>query len=61
MDTLEKPELIASIHHIARFLKSGIPIYNSEVSDKAGRETRRRKTQATAKRFAFYANVQTFS
>ena len=43
---------------IARFLKSGIPIYNSEVQDTAGRKTRRkrRRTQATAKRFAFYTN-----
>ena len=28
MDTLEKAELTASIQHIVRFLKSGIPIYN---------------------------------
>ena len=39
---------------IARFLKSGIPIYNSEIQDTAGRKARR--TQATAKRFAFYTN-----
>ena len=31
MDTLEKAELTTSIHHNARILKSGIPIYNSEV------------------------------
>ena len=30
MDTLEKPELTTSIRHIARFLKSEIPIYNME-------------------------------
>ena len=30
MDTLEKAELTASICHIARFLKLGILIYNSE-------------------------------
>ena len=44
MDSLEKAELTASIRHIAKFLKSGIPIYNSEVPDMAGRKTRRRRT-----------------
>ena len=38
IDTLEKLKLIASICYIARFLKSGIPIYNSEVADTAGRK-----------------------
>ena len=52
MDTLEKGELTTSIRHVARFIKSGISIYNSEVTDAAGRETRR--TQAIAKRFLFY-------
>ena len=57
MDTLEKSELTSSIGHIARFLKSEIPIYNSEVPNKDGRKTRRRRrTQAIAKRFAFHAN-----
>ena len=55
IDTLEKAELTASIRHIAIFLKSGIPIFNSEVPDTAGRETRRRRrkrrTEAIAKRF----------
>ena len=53
MDTLEKAELTASIRHIARFLKSGIPIYDSEVPDNAGRKGRRRRTQAITKRFPF--------
>ena len=44
MDTLEKAELTASIRHIARFLKSEIQIYNSEVPDTADRKTRGRKT-----------------
>ena len=57
MDILEKAEFSASIRHIARFLKSGIPIYNSEVPDMAGIKTRRRRTQAIAKHFAFYANA----
>ena len=43
IDTLEKAELTALIHHIGRFLKSGIPIYNSAVLDTAGRKTRRRR------------------
>ena len=41
MDTLEKVELTASIRHIAIFLKSEIPIYNSEVP--TGRKIRRRR------------------
>ena len=55
MDTLEKVELTSLVRHIARLLKSGIPIYNSEVQ--AGRKTRRRRTGAIANRFAFYANA----
>ena len=31
MDTLEKAKLTASTHHIALFLKSRIPIYNSRI------------------------------
>ena len=54
MDTSEKP-LTASIRHIARFLKSGRPIYNLEVPNTDGRKSR--ITQATAKRFAFGANT----
>ena len=57
--TLEKAELTASIRRITRFLKSGIPIYNSEVPDTVGRKTRKRRIrpQAFAKCFAFYANA----
>ena len=55
-DTLEKVELTALINHIAIFLKSAIPIYNSEVPDTAGRKARRRRrTQVIAKRYAFHA------
>ena len=39
MDTLEKAELTTSICHIGRFLKSGIPMYNSTVLDMASRKT----------------------
>ena len=58
INNLEKAELITLVRHIQRFSKSRIPIYNSEVPDTAGRKTRRgRRTQAIAKRFAFYANT----
>ena len=56
MDTLEKGELITSNPHIARFLKSVIPIYNSKVPDTASSKTRTR-TQATRKHFALQANA----
>ena len=60
MDSLEKIELTASIHHIGKFLKSGIPIYNSEVRDTSGRKMRRsrrrRRAQAIAKHYVFDAN-----
>ena len=61
MDSLEKTELTASIHHIGKFLKSGIPIYNSEVRDTSGRKMRRsrrrrRRAQAVAKHYVFDAN-----
>ena len=35
---LKKAEFTASIRHIGRFLKSGIPICNSEVVDASGRK-----------------------
>ena len=58
MDILEKADLTALIRHFVRFLKSGIPIYNSDVPDTAGRETKRRKrTQAIVKCFAFHSNA----
>ena len=57
MDTLEKAEITALISHIATILKSGIPIYNSEVPNTSGRKTRRRTTQAMAKRYEFHANA----
>ena len=43
MDTLEKSELTVSIRPIARFLKSGIPIYNSEIPDTAVKKTKKRR------------------
>ena len=59
MDTLEKFKLNGSIHQIARFLKSRLPTYNSEVLDTAGRKTKRmrKRTQAVAKRYVFHANL----
>ena len=49
------------MHHIARFFKSGTPIYSSEVPDTTGRKTRRRKrrAQAIAKSFAFHVDLIT--
>ena len=44
INTLGKVEFTASIRHIAIFLKSGIPIYNSKDPDAAGRKIRRRRT-----------------
>ena len=61
MDILKKAELITSIRHIARFLKSEILIYNPEVLDTTGRKTKRgsrRKTQAIAKRCVFHAKTK---
>ena len=55
-------KLTASIHHVGRFLKLGLPIYNSEVPDTAGRKTirrKRRRTLAIAKRYAFHADAIT--
>ena len=58
MDTLEKAELNASIPHIAVFLKSGKPIYNSQDRDTAARKRRRRRrTHAIAKRYTLHANA----
>ena len=60
IDALENAELTTLIRHVSRFLKSGIPIYNSEVLDTVGRKTRRRRrrTQVIAKCFAFHANTK---
>ena len=64
VDTWEKTELTPSIRHIAISLKSGIPIYISEVPDTAGKNTRtrrrRRRTQVIAKRYAFHVNAKSF-
>ena len=62
MGTLEKAEVTTSIRHIGRFLKSGIPIQNSEVQDTASRKTktrrrRIRRTQTIAKCYTFHANI----
>ena len=49
MNTLEKSELIASIPHIERFVKSGILIHSFEVLDTVRRKTRRMiRTQVNA-------------
>ena len=62
MDTLGNAEFTTSIRRIARFLKTGIPIYDSEVPDTAGRKTRkRRRKHAIAKRLPFRANAVTLT
>ena len=43
MNTLGKAELTASILNTARFLKSGIPIYNSKVPNTAARKNKKRE------------------
>ena len=43
LDILEKAELTDLIRHISRFLKSGIPIYNSEVPDTTGKKNKKKK------------------
>ena len=57
INTLEKTYLTASVGHIGRSSKSGIPVYNSEVLDTIGRKTRRRRKYAIAKRCAFHKNA----
>ena len=51
MDTLEKAELTASIRCIGRFIKSGRPIYNSEVPDTAGKKNKKKKSTGKCKAF----------
>ena len=51
VDTFEKAELTASIRHAVRFLKLGIPIYNSEIPDTAGRKARRTTQLQSVMRF----------
>ena len=53
MGTLKNAELSALILHIARFLKSGIPIYNSNVPETVTKKNPRR-TQAITKRLEFH-------
>ena len=44
MGTLKNAELSALILHIARFLKSGIPIYNSNVPETATKKKQQKNT-----------------
>ena len=53
MNTSEKAELAFSISHTERFSKLEIPIYYSEVPDKADRKTRTRRTKTIAKCYVF--------
>ena len=45
----EKNELTVSVCHIERFLKLGIPIYNSKVLNMAGRKNRKKKNSGNCK------------
>ena len=38
INTFQKAKLNASLHHIERFSKSEIPIYNPKVLDRSGRK-----------------------
>ena len=60
MDTLEKTELTASILNIARFLKSEISIYNSEVPETAGKtnEKMEKKNNGNCKAFFVSRKLQ---
>ena len=52
MDILEKAELTASIRHIARFLKLGIPICNSKITDTADRKKQQQEHRPLESIFA---------
>ena len=59
VDTLEKAKLTTLHRHITGFLKSGIPIYNSEVPDMVGRKLRRkRRTKTIAKLLRFMQTLK---
>ena len=60
MNNLEIALLTGSVCHMEKFSKCGIPIYNSEFPDTAGRKTqsRRRRTQVITKRYAFQVNAK---
>ena len=62
-NTSEKAEPTASTRFIKRFSKPGIPTYNSEVADTAGRKriTTTTKTQTIAMRYAFHVNAIKYS
>ena len=49
MDTLEKAKLTTSTRHIALFLKSGTPIYNSKVPDTASKKNEKKKNTGNCK------------
>ena len=56
---LEKAELTALVHHMKRFSKPMIPIYNSEVPETACSENNsgnKKKTRAFVKCYAFHPN-----
>ena len=58
MDTSEKAKLIASILHIVRFLKYGIPIYNSEVLKRAGGKHKQLKEFCVLRKHNRFKNIK---
>ena len=60
INTLEKAELTASICHIARFLKSRIPIYNPKLWIQLAEKPDKKKETETAKGFLSDADATSF-
>ena len=59
INALGEAEFTVSVRHIERFSKAGIPTYNSRSPENNWQKDKkkRRRTQATAKRYAFHAKA----
>ena len=61
MNNSGKAKLITSVHHFEKFSELGIPIYYFKVPGTAGRKTsrrrKRRRAQASTKRYVFHTNA----
>ena len=61
---LGKAEVTASVHHIEKYKKSGIPIYNFKALDTAGkkkkktRSRKKRRSPANTVRYVFRTNAK---
>ena len=60
MGTLKNAELSALILHIARFLKSGIPIYNCNVPETATKKKTTEEHRPLQSVLSFIKNVPTY-